>query len=729
MMRVTLIIILLFLTISPEQAISEPLRNPEFDWISNSRIFLLDTYAYPFFPKIEFDAEQMAETMDAMDANALRVGTSGKYCMIPGTGFVTHPELDNRDILQECIDACKPRGIRVIAYIATGHAIPTELIENQRPGWAQWVNPEGGIHRFRNQAGDVTTVCWNTPYREAFLDLVRRVVNEYDVDALYFDRWDPTYFYPQPKVCYCPGCRDGFKKASGLNLPYRPKTSDYTPSERETIKAFGEWRNEVLVDVFLETKRIIKSHRDLPMIYNINHASRVATEERRIMDGSDAFLYERGRSMLERAEGVSLAVSHGLAVWPYVGGYDGWQRVTHNGLELSQEIFTTIAFGGAPILAQFFFWVNDPETVGRKIVGDAFHILEENKNHIGGFDPLPYLAVVWNDTDPPGRPVRTGYWRTDARNCSLGAFSAGIYGHIQTASILQGDLDHPEFLDRYKVLYLPDICHLTDSQIAAVEEFVKKGGGLVMTYGTSLYDENSERRSDFALGELARVRHAQPDEELRRRIDQNLSFGGVWDLYMRVRPDGNVINTPFSQNLIPAFLYEPVEALPGSETAADIVAGADSEPIFPGLVVSRYGRGKVAYIPAALDAAYLQTHIRQFADFLKDVIEYVSPDGLPYEIEAPSSLIANMFVGVGGDKRVLHLVNWTGCKLERIQQNVYYIPPIENVRIKLAIPKGKTVTAVKPFVPAGLDYRTEGGILYIDLARIDNYQALVVEME
>ena len=75
-----------------------------------------------------------------------------------------------------------------------------------------------------------------------------------------------------------------------------------------------------LEDLFDDTKKIVKSHKDIPMIYNINNPHRIKTTSRHIMNGSDAFLYERGKSMLQRAEGVSLAVAHGLAVWPYIGG-------------------------------------------------------------------------------------------------------------------------------------------------------------------------------------------------------------------------------------------------------------------------------------------------------------------------------------------------------------------------------------------------------------------------
>ena len=372
-----------------------------------------------------------------------------------------------------------------------------------------------------------------------------------------------------------------------------------------------------------------------------------------------------------------------------------------------------------------YFFVNYPK--GREPIKEAFRVLDENSRYIENFHPYKYCAVVWNDTDPPGHAVDGWLWETNARYSTLGAFAACIYNHIQATSLLKDDLDNPEILDRYKVLYLPDICHLSDTQAENVKTFVENGGGLIMTYATSLYDEDGKRRSDFSLGELAKIQYLKPDKKISEKMSENLSFGGVWDLYMKTRDGQSVIKAPLTENLIPTHLYETVKPLPGGTVAADIVVGTDNEPIFPGLIVSDYGKGKVAYIPAALGAMYLQTHIREFADFLKDVMEYVSPEAVPYEIDAPSSLIANMTVN--GNKRVLHLINWTGCKLEKVLQNVYYIPPIEDVLVKYKIPDGKGIKDIKLFIPAEFSHYREKDILYIKLPRIEKYQGIVIEME
>jgi hypothetical protein len=62
-------------------------------------------------------------------------------------------------------------------------------------------------------------------------------------------------------------------------------------------------------------------------------------------------------------------------------------------------------------------------------------------------------------------------------------------------------------------------------------------------------------------------------------------------------------------------------------------------------------------------------------------------------------------------------------------QNVYYIPPIENVIIKFKIPAGKKITKVSSFVPVEFSQKQEKNILYITLPRIDKFQGISIEMK
>ena len=168
-----------FLTIETAVAQTKGKLNGDdnFSWLQTARVFLLDAYQPPFAPELEYNPKDWIETMEDMNANLLRFPTMGKYATIQGVSFNTHPDQGDRDLLQETIDLCKPRGIKVIPYISTGHKLAWSMVTEHYPEYGQKTTPGGLPARSHMFAGeDHGTVCWMTPYRKAFLDLVEHVV-------------------------------------------------------------------------------------------------------------------------------------------------------------------------------------------------------------------------------------------------------------------------------------------------------------------------------------------------------------------------------------------------------------------------------------------------------------------------------------------------------------------------------------------------------------------------
>ncbi len=291
----------------------------DFDWMKTARVFLIDAYEPPFATRLEYDARALIETMDSMHANTVRIATMGKFALIPGVRFTPHPELGQRDVLAETIAAARPRGIRVVPYVSTGHKLAWSMVTQDHPEYAQRTKPGGGPARSHMYTGeDHGTVCWNTPYRQAYLDMVEHIVRDYEIDGIYFDTWRIGYFWPGKAVCYCDGCRNGFRRLTGKELPWHERDRDYTPAELALIERYHLWQQDTLVEIARQVRQTVKSYRNVPLIYNINNPVKMAAEDPRIVKLMDAFLYERGNSILERAEGVSLAGAAGLGVWPYV---------------------------------------------------------------------------------------------------------------------------------------------------------------------------------------------------------------------------------------------------------------------------------------------------------------------------------------------------------------------------------------------------------------------------
>lgn len=705
---------------------------PHMRWLQSARVFLVDAYAFPFTTDLEFDAEALAETMADVKANVVRFATMGKYATIQGVAFSRHPKQGKRDMLAETVAACKPRGIRVVPYISTMHKLAWSMVTRDFSQYAHVSRPGGGPARSPFGSGeDHGTVCWNTPYRRAYLDLVEHVVRDYEIDGIYFDSWMACYFWPRPGTCYCDGCRRGFAASTGLEIPFHEKLGDYTPAEQAAVRRYHTWYQDQLVGILGEVRRIVKRHRDIPLIYNINNPERLMGEDPRVPAQLEAFLYERSQSMLHRAEGVSLARATGLAVWPYVSSRLT-SRVATGGLNVQQEIFVTAMFGGGPIVYNAYQFVRKANDRG--ILRWPFSIIARHEDCFQGAENFPYVAVVWGNGGAttsghhPERPM------ADARSATLGAFAACLRRHVQVASVLPDLLNNPARLSRYKAVYLAGIPHLTAEQIRNLRAFVAAGGGLVVSHDCSLWRQEGPsldrpvhlfrlgfapaaprlmRQERFGLEELIHVRPTTLTGEQAALVECHTSdHPGFQDLYLRMRS---------GSKLVPVFDYQPVAVLDGAEVSADIVAG-ESEAVLPGVVLSRHGKGRVAYVAPALESVFLQTNLRALADVIAGLVARISPEPPSFTVDAPDGLIANLTIR--DDQRVLHLANWTGNKLEQPGLNESWLAPIENVRVQLRKPPGRQIERVALLVEAQFQQKDLGDAVEITLPRVETYQAI-----
>ena len=106
---------------------------------------------------------------------------------------------------------------------------------------------------------------------------------------------------------------------------------------------------------------------------------------------------------------------------------------------------------------------------------------------------------------------------------------------------------HDRLLDReqssqFRTLILPNIAALSTEQCKQIRDFVERGGSIIATYETSLYDEWGVQRKDFGLASLFgasyRRQQGRPDAQLVplrwKRIRQPANIIRCWpDLKMR----------------------------------------------------------------------------------------------------------------------------------------------------------------------------------------------------
>ncbi|MBI3944420.1 MAG: beta-galactosidase trimerization domain-containing protein [Armatimonadetes bacterium] len=341
--------------------------------------------------------------------------------------------------------------------------------------------------------------------------------------------------------------------------------------------------------------------------------------------------------------------------------------------------------------------------------------IKEREPWLLGTEPLADVALVYSETshnfyrrrETEKREARGQDWRNYITEYT-GTYKALMESQVPFDALL-GERITDDSLSRYRVVLLPSTVCLSEAQMAALERYVRKGGGLVATYRTSLMDERGEFRDDFGLSSLLGValvgegiedrdwltRHSQPT-----RIPP-VHAGGF------ARICSGLLGEEFPEGSL-HYCYD-VPRLRVKATAADVDAtlytgtrlSGKSDPDVPLILSRRHGEGRVIYIPFRVGALY-QMHCQVAArKLLKGAVRAVHPGGsLPIEVSGPVQCEVNAYFQESGDRMVIHFTNYQGVMLrgapsEQITNpSVDYIPPLVDIAVRVKVPDPAVLSAV-----------------------------------
>jgi len=256
---------------------------------------------------------------------------------------------------------------------------------------------------------------------------------------------------------------------------------------------------------------------------------------------------------------------------------------------------------------------------------------------------------------------------------------------------------------------------MTDDQVASIKRFVEKGGGLIATGESSLYDKLGIKREDYALSDLFGVHldkksQTNSDATLRSWADDS------YHTYLRLTPElrrnfdspkngkepmitgeRHSVLKGFEETDILAFggLLEPVKIDSGVQVLATFIPPFNTHPPetawmrepktdIPGLVLNTpEGGGRVAYMPADLDRQFARNNFPDHGDLLANLIRWASKDDIPLKVESPGLINCNMYHQSG--RIILHITNLTSDGTWRKPTHEYI--PIGPITVKIKLTK------------------------------------------
>ncbi|MGH9448814.1 MAG: beta-galactosidase trimerization domain-containing protein, partial [Terriglobia bacterium] len=283
-----------------------------------------------------------------------------------------------------------------------------------------------------------------------------------------------------------------------------------------------------------------------------------------------------------------------------------WKDSVQNGNETRMWVVDGVAHNFRPWFTKF-----DAKPIDRRwlpVVEELYEWHYRNERYLRNEASLARVAMVYSQR------TATFYGGEQARakveDPALGFYEALIEARIPFEMVHDELLDS-EHVGPFRMLILPNIAALSTGQCDQIREYVKRGGSVIATYETSLYDEWGVRRKDFGLASLfgtsfaGRVEGPMLNSYLT--LEKDPATGRFHPLLFGLEDATRIINGVNRVIVRPAMAgsYSPLIVVPS-------YPDLPMEEVFPrpdpvkeaGVFIRQIGRGRVVYFPWDVDRTF-----------------------------------------------------------------------------------------------------------------------------
>jgi hypothetical protein len=334
-----------------------------------------------------------------------------------------------------------------------------------------------------------------------------------------------------------------------------------------------------------------------------------------------------------------------------------WKDSVQSEAEIRIWVADGIANGLRPWFTKFSGTLRDERWL--KVVEAIYTRHHRWEQYLRNLAPLARVGLVYSQ--------QTAWFygedrmRDKVEDPTLGWYQALIEARIPFEMVHDRLLDEAH-INQFKTLLLPNIAALSAEQCGQLTQFVERGGSLVATYETSLYDEWGEPRKDFGLAHLFGVsfkgRAAGPMHNSYLRLDRTTPaakillqgleaapriINGVWRL--NVAPTENISSAPLT--LIPSYPDLPMEK----------VYPRDDTPGPAQVFLREHGRGRVVYFPWDIDRTFWEVLDVDHYKLMANAVAWATNEEPTVTVAGPGVL--DVTVWRQKDSLTVHLVNLT----------------------------------------------------------------------
>ena len=642
------------------------------------------------------------------------------------------PWIGNRDFFGEVVNLGHKNNMKVIAYF-NGHWFPDSFI-NEHPSWSL-IMADGKKFSLGFSYGGGAP-CVNVPeFQKYSTDVLTELTVNYPIDGIFLD--GPAVFQG---TCYCPVCKEMFKKQTGAEMPV---ASDWNS---EIWYAFLKFRYDSMRNYLALMHEVVHKIRRIPIyknsvVLNTTWFNCLGAEELRDYSeniGAEHFVFY-GEPITVPIWGAGAAAKYERAIARddktatiyLCYGHKTWDYYTLPTADMRLLIAETAANGAYPFVTiDDYQMVND--TAKMKPINDMFGFIHKNEKYFLT-ESANNVAILWsNHTEDYytkatlGGAAGTHHYEIQAtqankeyQSCFRGFYEMLTQAHIPFDVIGNVNIESGD-LKKYKTLIMPNAAAMNANQIKIVDAFVANGGTVITSFEASLYDEFGKRMHEYQLKCLNAV--------IEPFAKEDNVFQTVRDYQKIIKKHkvtssntvGNYLPIPhynFKVKLKKNTDYQVLTQLmnPIPHRYHSFVGTSD----LPGLVVGEYGKGKVVYFSGLVGVLFYKYRIRDIREFVANAVKWSQP--LQLKTNAPKSVEFNLRKLDDGTI-VLHILNWT----TRISRPVEDIVQVYDMEIGVKFSGKKSDVRV---LAAGKKIKSvvKAGYVTFKLSTVGDYEVVVIK--
>jgi Hypothetical glycosyl hydrolase 6/TAT (twin-arginine translocation) pathway signal sequence len=625
--------------------------------------------------------------------------------------------LNGRDLYGDIARAAHADGLKVFARMDCGSAF--EPFYQAHPEWFA-VNAAGQPYTTGSEAdGDVLyTTCINGPYYTEYIpSILREIIAHEKPEGFTDNHWAGQ---SRDSMCYCVNCRSKFHAFSGQDLPTQTNWDD--PVYRQWIEWSYQRRLETW-DLFSNTTKAAGGPDCIwsgMLTGNFVEAANTFRDMKELCRRAEMIMLDhQGRAnngLGPPGAGLNGGFQENGDTGKRVHGLGGWDKLAPESMATYgprkaarpiPEVRMWMIEGVAGAIQPWWHHVGGYQEDRRQ-----FHVVEPFFRWYAGHQeylinrlPVATVGVVYSQRN------FEWYGRDHADQLALAPYD-GMVQALLRARIPYLPI-HADYIERdahqFSVLVLPNLAAMSNPQVEAVRNYVGKGGSLVATDETSLYDDYGDPRPDFALADIFGVHYTG-----KRYGPKNPA--ALQHSYLRLTPDvGKDVDGPrhgdepaasaprhpalqgFEETNIVTFggVLPEVKPDPGATVLLTLVPEFPVLPPedswmrmprtqIPGLIVREQNGARIAFLPADIDRRYEQGNIPDHGDLLANLVRWAAKDNIPFAVKGPGLIDCYIYRQPG--RLILHLVNLTSAGTWRTP--VEELIPVGPLKVRVKLPEG-----------------------------------------